>query len=267
MIRPFAIVPCDDAVLVFDPATGAAHRNWQPLPTGRALMDSQQVTRWPEERAALSVRAVPELLSGPVLERAAAAGVVAVDLTCRYRELDADLVALTGRIRARGLLVTLSTDRPGLEWLAPQLAWYVDALRVHLEAPTEADHDRQARPGAAAYAQALRGVRAAVDAGIATELVVPVPPQAGPDHHTVIKNAAHRAGQLNAVGLTLVLARATTTWRSGTAGPLHRPGPRPAGLSSLAALLPRLELPIRVRAGAGRAVVPLHALPTPAGVA
>ncbi|MDH6111403.1 hypothetical protein P3T36_004557 [Kitasatospora sp. MAP12-15] len=274
MIRPFAVtVTPDGTLLVLDPATSAAHRPCQPLTLGRALMGHQQVAGWAEVPSPprLTVRTDAVRLTGPVLEGLAASGAAAVDLCGPCRELDDDLVVSARHLRLEHpFLVAVTTDRPYLERVAESLAGFVDAVRVRLLAPTEHEHDQKARQGQASYRQTLRGVRAAVDAGVPVELVMPMPPAVGSGSLSGtrrIEAAATRALQLRATGLTLLPAplrkhpSPTTGARS-----LQRAG-RLGGRQTVERLLERADIPgqVRVRVGSGRTAVPLRDLLDHAG--
>ncbi|MGA5819969.1 hypothetical protein ACPC54_19155 [Kitasatospora sp. NPDC094028] len=274
--RTFAVIgdSTGSLPLVFDPLTGVAHRGSQPLPTGRVAMDHQQVTGWPEERRTpvLAVGGPSRLFTDqrhalPVLE---GAGIVAVNLLAA--DLDEALVHSARWLSRAGLLVTVTTSRPGLPQLAEELTGAVHALRVQLRAPTEYEHDRLALPHQARWEESLNGVLFAVDAGLPVQLLVEAPPSGAQDTARLLlaDAAARLAAQTGVCGLTLLLRPGALAVRSRRRG---------AGRTAEAEtqLLPRRgtgRLAIRIGIGrAERAVSGLGPLTargsalTPAGVA
>ena len=256
--RIFAVV--EDSTgsrpLVFDPLTGAAHRGPQPLPCGQVGMDEQQVTGWPEERRppVLAVSAPSRMFTDaaaalPALQQA---GIVAVNLLAAG--LDETLVRSARLLNRAGLVVTVTTNRPGLPQLAEELAGAVHAVRVQLRAPTEGEHDRLALPHQARWAESLNGILSAVNAGLPVQLLVEAPPPGTPGTERLLlaDAAAHRAVQLGVCGLTLLP-------RTGT------PAVRPLGRSTEAGarLLHRrgsAGRPVATRIGIGRAERPMSGL-------
>ncbi|GAA2255497.1 hypothetical protein GCM10010430_44140 [Kitasatospora cystarginea] len=239
--------------LILDPTTGAAHQCPQPVTTGRAAMDHQQVTAWAEDKQTpmLAISGASQLFIDQhrVQQYLTRAGIVAVNLLAD--RLDNDLVRLAQRLnREDGLLVTVTTNQPGLPRLADALARTVHALRVRLHAPTESEHDRLTLPHQGTYQQSLSGIRAAVDAGVPVQLLVEAPPPSPRDaaRAAFAVAAAHRALQLQVSGLTLLP-------RPGSAArPVSRVGWRePAGRTWLLRQVRTADLPVPTRVGIGRA--------------
>ncbi|MFE9424281.1 hypothetical protein ACFYNO_15085 [Kitasatospora sp. NPDC006697] len=257
-IRTFAVVEdgTGDRPLVFDPLTGAAHRGPQPLPRGRVAMDDQQVTGWPEERRAplLAVSAPSRTFTDAhvALPALGQASIVAVNLLATGP--DETLVRSARLLHRAGLLVTVTTNRPGLPRLAEDLAGVVHALRVRLHAPTEFEHDTLALPHQASYQQSLSGIRAAIDAGLPVQLLVEAPPPTVGDagRLLLVDAAVHRAAQLGVCGLTLLPGPGSLAGRSTARGAAR-------ALEVRAHLLHRrsstgLRVPVRI--GVGRAERP-----------
>ncbi|CAM5278585.1 hypothetical protein BOQ63_001075 (plasmid) [Streptomyces viridifaciens] len=259
--RAFAVAgAASSRPLVFDPLTGAAHRGPQPLPTGRVAMDQQQVTGWPEEQSApvLAVRGSSGLFTDPprALPMLSRAGIVAVNLLAT--RLDDTLVCSARRLNEAGLLVTVTTNRPGLPRLAEDLVGVVHALRVQLHAPTECEHDKLASPHQATFQQSLTGIRSAVDAGLPVQLLLeaPLPGTGDAERLFLLDAAAHCAAQLRMCGLTLLPRPGGSAGRPTTCGAGQAPEAR-------ARLLHRrsstgLQVPTRI--GIGRAERPVSRL-------
>ncbi|MFB7865487.1 hypothetical protein [Streptomyces sp. NPDC056069] len=246
--------------LVFDPLTGAAHRGPQPVPAGRVIMDHQQVTGWPEERRTpvLAVSGPSRLFTDqhqvlPALDRV---GIIAVNLLAT--RLDEALVRSAEQLNRAGLLVTVTTNRPGLPSLAEELVGVVHALRVQLHAATEYEHDRAALPHQASYRQSLSGIRSAVDAGLPVQLLVEAPPPgAGDAERMLLVNAAvHRAAHLRVCGLTLLPRPGSSVVRPAT----HGTGQAPEVRARLLIQLGSTGLPVATRIGVGRAERPVSGL-------
>jgi MoaA/NifB/PqqE/SkfB family radical SAM enzyme len=181
-----------DGHLVHDPATGLTHRAPNPVPTGRLRWEQTEVSDWPVVAPAelgrqmpvsvcwspivrcnlrcphcLDDTSVPELDAadrGRIAGVLAGAGVLGVDISGGEPLLLRDLPALAQRIATGGrTAVSVTTNGWHLARRAAELAQAVDAIRVSLDGPDEASHDRLR--GAGSFTRAQKGIRAAVSVG------------------------------------------------------------------------------------------------------
>ncbi len=186
-----------DGHLVHDPATGLTHRAPTPLPTGRVRHEETEVSSWPVIAPAELHRLMPVSVcwspivrcnlhcpqclddtSVPELEATdrarvagvlAAAGVLGVDISGGEPLLLRDLPALARRVAAGGrAAVSVTTNGWHLARRAEELAEAIDAVRVSLDGPDEASHDRIR--GSGSFTRARKGIRAAVSAGIPLQI-------------------------------------------------------------------------------------------------
>lgn len=183
--------------LVHDPATGLTHRCPRPAPDGRSCFDDLEVTTWPQVAPVETGRTVPvSLCWSPIVrcnlhcpqclddtsvpelgsaERARIAGVLAdagllgVDISGGEPLLLKDLPRLARRLAATGhTVVSVTSNGWHLQRRAGELAGVVDAIRVSLDGPDEASHDRIR--GAGSFTRACAGIAAAVAAAIPVQV-------------------------------------------------------------------------------------------------
>lgn len=186
-----------DGDLVHDPATGLTHRAPNPLSTGRAHREQTEVSGWPVVAPATLDRAMPlsvcwspivrcnlhcpqclDDTTVPELDAAdrrriagvlATAGVLGVDISGGEPLLLRDLPALARRIAAGArAAVSVTTNGWHLARRAEELAETLDAVRVSLDGPDEASHDRIR--GAGSFTHAREGIQAALSAGIPLQI-------------------------------------------------------------------------------------------------
>lgn len=186
-----------DGNLVHDPATGLTYRSPNPLPSGRVPLEQTEVAGWPAIAPAELGRAMPVSVCwspivrcnlrcphclddtsvreldaanrGRVAGVLAAAGVLGVDISGGEPLLLRDLPALARRIAAGGrTAVSVTTNGWHLARRAQDLADAVDAVRVSLDGPDEASHDRIR--GVGSFTRARQGIRAAFSAGLPLQI-------------------------------------------------------------------------------------------------
>jgi Radical SAM superfamily len=182
-----------DGHLVHDPATGLTHRAPNPVATDRVRWEQTEVSGWPVvalselDRAmpvsvcwspivrcnlhcshCLDDTSVPELIAadrGRIAGVLAAAGVLGVDISGGEPLLLRELPTLAQGIAADGYtVVSVTTNGWHLARRAEELTESVDAIRVSLDAPDAASHDRLRGPGS--FTRAQDGIRAAVSPDI-----------------------------------------------------------------------------------------------------
>ncbi|GIF76203.1 radical SAM protein [Asanoa siamensis] len=193
MRRAFAANCC----LVHDPATGMTHRAPDPQPNGRLELDDTIVLSWPVVAPAdLDRRTPASVCWSPIVrcnlhcpqclddttvselsavERHRIAGVLAdadilgVDISGGEPLLLRDLTQLLSIIRnGRRSVVSVTTNGWHLTRRAPELAPYLDAIRVSIDGPDQARHD--AIRGIGSFARAVNGIRAAIAEGIPVQI-------------------------------------------------------------------------------------------------
>lgn len=186
-----------DGDLVHDPATGLTHRAPNPAPAGRVHREQTEVSGWPVVAPAELHRVMPVSVCWSPIVRCnlhcphclddttvpeldttgrdhiagvlGAAGVLGVDISGGEPLLLRDLPALARRIAAGArTAVSVTTNGWHLARRAEDLADAVDAVRVSLDGPDEASHDRIR--GAGSFTRAREGIRAAVAAGIPLQI-------------------------------------------------------------------------------------------------
>lgn len=260
----------DGGVLAHDPATGLTHRAQQqtePTP-GRLLLLDSAVTRWPVVHPSrlrrtqpvsvcwspivrcnlscphcLDDKAVPEAGASERIRTAgilASAGVLGVDISGGEPLLLRDLPQLAARLAAGGVAVSVTTNGWHLDRRVAELADVLDAVRVSLDGPDRLRHDALRGPGS--YDRAVRGIRAAVQAG--------VPVQVQTVLMTTTAAAAQEfldlAGRLGAGGVTflqmLPIGEAASSAGRSAAG--H---PAPLDDEDAAALVAQLRRPAGLR--------------------
>lgn len=175
-----------DGHLVHDPATGLTHHAPEPLPAGRLRLEQTEVSSWPvvppsglDRTMPVSVcwspivrcnlhcpqclddTTVPELDAAArdrIAAVLAASGVLGVDISGGEPLLLRDLVALAQRVTGGGrTAVSVTTNGWHLARRAEELAEAVDAIRVSLDGPDEASHDRIRGTGSFARARRYPG--------------------------------------------------------------------------------------------------------------
>lgn len=213
--------------LVHDPATGLTHRSPQPAAAGRLCWDDQEVATWPQVAPAEAGRAMPvSVCWSPIVrcnlhcphclddtsvpglgpaERAqiaavlADAGLLGVDISGGEPLLLKDLPTLARRITTTGhAVVSVTTNGWHLKRRADELADAVDAIRVSLDGPDAASHDRVR--GAGSLSRACAGITAAVAAGVPVQVQTVL--MAG--NHTTAQRIVDLAVSLGAGGVTFL---------------------------------------------------------------
>ncbi|MGH3807312.1 MAG: radical SAM protein [Pseudonocardiaceae bacterium] len=216
-----------DRHLVHDPATGLTHRAPTPLPSGRVRRKETEVSSWPVVAPGqlgrempvsvcwspivrcnlhcpqcLDDTTVPELDVTDRLRIAgvlAATGVLGVDISGGEPLLLRDLPALAQRVAAGGrTAVSVTTNGWHLARRAQQLAEAVDAIRVSLDGPDEASHDRIR--GAGSFTRAREGIHAALSAGIPLQIQMVLMTS----NHAATQQMIDLAAELGAGGVTLL---------------------------------------------------------------
>lgn len=213
--------------LVHDPATGLTHHAPNPVATGRVRWEQTEVSDWPVVAPAELDRAmpvsvcwspivrcnlhcphclddtsVPELNKsdrGRIARVLAAAGVLGVDISGGEPLLLRDLPALAQQITAGGhTVVSVTTNGWHLARRTDELAAAVDAIRLSLDAPDAASHDRLR--GAGSFARAQDGIRAAVSAGIPLQIQMVLMAS----NHATTQQLVNLAADLGAGGVSLL---------------------------------------------------------------
>lgn len=103
-----------------------------------------------------------------IADRIAAAGVLGVDISGGEPLLLSDLTALTDRLVLGGCAVSVTSNGWHLAQRAAELAGHLDAVRVSLDGPDAARHDRLRGPGS--FDRAVAGLRACAALGIPTQI-------------------------------------------------------------------------------------------------
>lgn len=182
--------------LVHDPATGLTHRAPHQQPDGRVVLDDSTVAEWPTVVPASTGRTTPVSLCWSPLVRCnlhcpqclddttvpelaavdrhriaavlAASDVLGVDISGGEPLLLRDLPGLIAVLR-RGerCAVSITTNGWHLDLRAAELT-RVDAIRISLDGPDIARHDRIRGHGS--FARACGGIRTAVDTGIPVQV-------------------------------------------------------------------------------------------------
>ncbi|ASO21571.1 MoaA/NifB/PqqE/SkfB family radical SAM enzyme [Actinoalloteichus hoggarensis] len=181
--------------VVHDPLTGLTHRAFHPLQPGRVRLDDAQINAWPtiaahqlRGRLPVSVCWSPLTrcnLSCPyclddtrvadvfpaarlrIAEILGGSGVLGVDVSGGEPLLLRDLTALLDRL-SPSTAVSVTTNGWHLARRAVELAGKVDAVRVSLDGPDSARHDRWR--GTGSFARAVQGISVARDHGIPLRL-------------------------------------------------------------------------------------------------
>lgn len=182
--------------LVHDPATGLTHRSPDRQPNGRLILDDATVAGWPIVVPARSGRTTPMSLCWSPLVRCnlhcpqclddttvpelaaadrhriaavlAASDVLGVDISGGEPLLLRELPDLLAALRLGGrCAVSVTTNGWHLERRAAELV-RVDAIRVSLDGPDAARHDRVRGHGS--FARARDGIHATVAARIPVQI-------------------------------------------------------------------------------------------------
>lgn len=216
-----------DRDLVHDPATGLTHRAPNPLPTGRVHCEQTEVSGWPVVAPATLDRAMPVSVCWSPIVRCnlhcpqclddtsvselgavdrvriagvlASAGVLGVDISGGEPLLLRDLPTLAQRVASGGrTAVSVTTNGWHLARRAEELTEAVDAIRVSLDGPDAASHDRLR--GAGSFTRAQEGIRAAVSVGIPLQIQMVLMTS----NHATAQQIVDLAAELGAGGVTLL---------------------------------------------------------------
>ncbi|MGH8899788.1 MAG: radical SAM protein [Egibacteraceae bacterium] len=196
-LRIFRVEPANSGAVVHDPCTGLTHWAQTGRPeSGRVWLDDTVVGGWPVARPQELDRAMPVSvcwspivrcnLSCPhclddksvhetdqvqrrrIADRIATAGVLGVDISGGEPLLLPDLADLAGRLIRGGCVVSVTSNGWHLARRAAALAGHVDAVRVSLDGPDAARHDRWR--GYGSFERAVAGLRACAAAGVPTQI-------------------------------------------------------------------------------------------------
>lgn len=216
-----------DGHLVHDPATGLTHRSPNPLPTGRVRWEQIEVSGWPVVAPAELDRVMPVSLCWSPIVRCnlhcpqclddttvpelsavdrdriagvlASAGVLGVDISGGEPLLLRDLPTLAQRVASSGrTAVSVTTNGWHLARRAEELTEAIDAIRVSLDGPDAASHDRLR--GAGSFTRAQEGIRAAVSVGIPLQIQMVLMTS----NNATAQQIVDLAAELGAGGVTLL---------------------------------------------------------------
>ncbi len=157
-----------DGHLVHDPATGLTHHASEPLPAGRLRLEQTEMSSWPVVAPSDLDRTMPASLCWSPIVRC--------NLHCPQCLDDTTVAELDAAARGR-TAVSVTTNGWHLARRAEELAGAVDAIRVSLDGPDEASHDRIR--GAGSFARAHDGICPSARAGACTTRCSPTRPQPG----------------------------------------------------------------------------------------
>jgi MoaA/NifB/PqqE/SkfB family radical SAM enzyme len=196
MRRVFRVEARHGQAVVYDPCTGLTRLSPEPAPAGRQLLDDTAVRKWPEIHPSVLSRefpvsvcwsplvrcnlscphclddtSVPE--AGPGTRRRIASligssGILGADISGGEPLLLRELPELAAHLAAAGLATSITTNGWHLPRGAAGLAGRVDAIRVSLDGPNPASHDRMRGPGS--FDRALAGLAASQAAGIPVQV-------------------------------------------------------------------------------------------------
>ncbi|MCU1680243.1 MAG: radical superfamily enzyme [Amycolatopsis sp.] len=194
--RTFTTAIRGGTAVVHDPLTGQTHRAERPVPPGRTRLHGAEVASWPvvhpgdiEDAMPVSVCWSPlvrcnlacphclddkavRVLQGPDRRRIAhvlgESPILGVDISGGEPLLLRDLGILIDTLTAGGCAVSVTTNGTHLARRVEGLSNRVDAVRVSLDGPDAARHDRWR--GRGSFDRATAGIRAAVAHGIPTQI-------------------------------------------------------------------------------------------------
>ncbi|WP_406220863.1 radical SAM protein [Streptomyces decoyicus] len=225
-VRMFAAATLDATLLVYDPATELTHLAPRRLPAGRQLLDDADVASWPTVAQrqvstpvpfnicwspltrcnlqcpqCLDDKTLPELAGAGrtrIARILAGCGTLGLDISGGEPLLLRDVTDLLKTLASNGAAVSCTTNGWHLQRRAAELAPFLDAVRVSLDGPDAASHDRWRGKGS--FERAIAGARAAVAEHVPVQL-----------HAVVMRSTAHRAQsivdlahELGAVGVTFL---------------------------------------------------------------
>ena len=226
MRRVFGIGAWRGRGFAYDPCTGVTRLAPAVIPAGRRTLDDTDVRAWPPVHPAglgldvpvsvcwsplvrcnlscphcLDDTSVPE--TGPARRAAiariiAASGIAGADISGGEPLLLRDLPQLAGHLTAAGIAVSITSNGWHLAHRAAGLAGKVDAIRVSLDGPEPASHDRLRGPGA--FDRAVAGIAASTAAGIPVQIQHVLMSSTTPRAQAMIDLAA----QAGAAGITFL---------------------------------------------------------------
>jgi len=196
-LRMFRAAAVGTGTVVHDPCTGLTHwSGLERLDLGRALLDDALVAGWPVARPRELRRARPvSICWSPIVrcnlacphclddksvregnrerrrhvaDRIADADVLGVDISGGEPLLLPDLTTLTDRLILGGCAVSVTSNGWHLAQRAAELTGHLDAVRVSLDGPDAARHDRLR--GAGSFDRAMAGLHACAALHIPTQI-------------------------------------------------------------------------------------------------
>jgi len=196
-LRIFRAESVGSGVVVHDPCSGLTHWCRSPgVDPGRVRLDDAVVHGWPlaapgelDRTRPVSVcwspivrcnlrcphclddkslREADRAQRRQIADRIADAGVLGVDISGGEPLLLPDLTELTDRLVRGGCAVSVTTNGWHLAQRAAQLTGHLDAVRVSLDGPDAARHDRLR--GAGSFDRAIAGLRVCAAVGIPTQI-------------------------------------------------------------------------------------------------
>jgi MoaA/NifB/PqqE/SkfB family radical SAM enzyme len=196
MLRVFGIGASRGQAVAYDPCTGGTRLAPAASSAGRRTLDDTTVRAWPAVHPAgldldvpvsvcwsplvrcnlscphcLDDTSVPE--TGPARRAAiariiGASGTLGADISGGEPLLLRDQPQLAGHLTAAGLAVSVTSNGWHLARRAAALADHVDAIRVSLDGPEPASHDKLRGPGT--FDRAVAGIAASTAAGIPVQI-------------------------------------------------------------------------------------------------